>query len=178
MSIHSISIINNCYSMHYLDEIVTLKKKVVLLEASNLRLVSEKQEATEVTDLSGVVKDLKKAVRDAKKKEKDSSETILRLEETIETLKAQVVEEGSAVKPRIKKESVPKPLKNAVKGKKGKGQQVSEECESADDVSSPEESLAQASKRKRTTKKTRGKEADLSPADESSVEGSIHCCIV
>jgi len=176
MSIHAVSIINNCYSMHYLDEIVTLKKKVVLLEASNLRLVSEKQEATEVTDLSGVVKDLKKAVRDAKKKEKDSSETILRLEETIETLKAQVVEEGSsAVKPRIKKESAPtKPIKNAVKGKKGKGQQVSEECESADGVSSPEESLAPASKRKRATKKTRGKEAVLSPEDESSVEGLIN----
>ena len=144
-----------------------------MLEASNLRLVSEKEE-TPVVDLSDVVKDLKKAVRDAKKKEKEASETILRLQATIETLKAQVVEEGSAVKPSIKKEIVPKPLKNAAKGKKGKGQQVSEECESADGVSSPEESLAPASKRKRATKKTRGKEADLSPEDESSVEGLIN----
>ena len=172
---HANSIINNCYSMYYLDEIVTLKKKVLLLEASNLRLVSEKEEATEVIDLSDVVKDLKKVVRDAKKKEKEASETILRLQATIDTLEAQVVEEASAVKPRIKKEkSVPKPLKNAVKGKKGKGQQVSEECESVDGVSSPEESLPQASKRKRATKKTRVKEADLSPADESSVEGLIN----
>ena len=172
---HANSIINNCYSMYYLDEIVTLKKKVLLLEASNLRLVSEKEEATEVIDLSDVVKDLKKVVRDAKKKEKEASETILRLQATIDTLEAQVVEEASAVKPRIKKEkSVPKPLKNAVKGKKGKGQQVSEECESADGVSSPEESLPQAAKRKRATKKTRVKEADLSPADESSVEGLIN----
>jgi hypothetical protein len=145
-----------------------------MLEASNLRLVSEKEE-TPVVDLSDVVKDLKKAVRDAKKKEKEASETILRLQATIETLKAQVVEEGSAVKPIIKKEIVPKPLKNAAKGKKGnKGQQVSEECESADGVSSPEESLAPASKRKRATKKTRGKEAVLSPEDESSVEGLIN----
>ena len=148
---------------------------MALLEASNLRLVSEKEE-TQVVDMSDVVKELKKAVRDSKKKEKDASETISRLQATIETLKAQVVDEGSAVKPRIKKESVQKPPKNAVKGKKAKGQQVIEdECGSADSVSSPE-SQKPVSKRKRTTKKNQGKEAELSPADESSVEGLINYC--
>ena len=70
-------IINIEYSTYYLDEIATLKKKVVLLEASNHRLVSEKEETEGVVDLSGVVKDLKKVVREAKKKEKDDAATIV-----------------------------------------------------------------------------------------------------
>ena len=167
-------IINIEYSTYYLDEIATLKKKVVLLEASNHRLVSEKEETEGVLDLSGVVKDLKKVVREAKKKEKDDAATIVRLQTTIDNFKVhQVDDEGvSAVKPTInKKDSVPKLPKNAaVKGKKGKGL-VIEDCEeSAESVSSPE-CLPQVSKRKRATKKNGRKQAELSPADESSIEG-------
>ena len=129
------------YYTYYLDEIATLKKKVVLLEASNHRLASDKEETEGVVDLSGVVKDLKKVVREAKKKEKDDAATIVRLQSTIDNFKVQQVDdEGvSAVKPTInKKDSVPKLPKNAaVKGKKGKGL-VIEDCESADSVSSPE----------------------------------------
>ena len=162
-------IINIEYSTYYLDEIATLKKKVVLLEASNHRLVSEKEETEGVVDLSGVVKDLKKVVREAKKKEKDDAATIVRLQTTIDNFKVhQVDDEGvSAVKPTIYKN-----VKNAaaVKGKKGKGL-VIEDCEeSADSVSSPE-CLPQVSKRKRATKKNGRKQAELSPADESSIEG-------
>ena len=167
-------IINIEYSTYYLDEIAILKKKVELFEASNLRLISEKEETEGIVDLSGVVKDLKKVVRDAKKKEKDDAATIVRLQTTIDNFKVQQVDDDegvSAVKPTInKKDSVPKLPKNAaVKGKKGKGL-VIEDCESADSVSSPE-CLHQVSKRKRATKKNGRKQAELSPADESSIEG-------
>ena len=71
----------------------------------------------------------------------------------------------------IKKEKDALPQKiAAVKGKKGKGK-VIEESGSADDSASSHESQAPVTKRKRSSKKILAKEAELSPADESSVEG-------
>ena len=141
-----------------------MKKKLQVLEASNRILVSEKDE-TDAVDVSAI-KELKKAVREAKKKEKDDAATIVRLQATIDSFKVPNVEDAGAVSKRgIKKEK-----DAAVKGKKGKGK-VIEESGSADDSASSHESQAPVTKRKRSSKKILAKEAELSPADESSVEG-------
>ena len=147
-----------------------MKKKLQVLEASNRILVSEKDE-TDAVDVSAI-KELKKAVREAKKKEKDDAATIVRLQATIDSFKVPNVEDAGAVSKRgIKKEKDAPPQKiAAVKGKKGKGK-VIEESGSADDSASSHESQAPVTKRKRSSKKILAKEAELSPADESSVEG-------
>jgi len=135
-----------------------LKKKLQVLEASNRILVSEKDE-TDAVDVSAI-KELKKAVREAKKKEKDDAATIVRLQATIDSFKVPNVEDAGAVSKRgIKKEKDDAlPQKIAVKGKKGKGKVIAESG-SADDSASSHDSQAPVSKRKRSTKKVRAKEA-------------------
>ena len=163
------------FIFNYVDEIVDLKKKLQVLEASNRILVSEKDE-TDAVDVSAI-KELKKAVREAKKKEKDDAATIVRLQATIDSFKVPNVEDAGAVSKRgIKKEKDALPQKiAAVKGKKGKGK-VIEESGSADDSASSHESQAPVTKRKRSSRKILAKEAELSPADESSVEGFTSFC--
>ena len=148
-----------------------MKKKLQVLEASNRILVSEKDE-TDAVDVSAI-KELKKAVREAKKKEKDDAATIVRLQATIDSFKVPNVEDAGAVSKRgIKKEKDALPQKiAAVKGKKGKGKVIEESGSADDSASSSHESQAPVTKRKRSSKKILAKEAELSPADESSVEG-------
>ena len=155
-----------------------MKKKLQVLVASNRKLVSEKDETEAVVVDVSAIKELKKAVREAKKKEKDDAATIVRLQATIDSFKVPNVENAGAVSKRgIKKEKDALPQKIAVKGKKGKGK-VIEESGSADDSASSHESQAPVTKRKRSSKKILAKEAELSPADESSVEGLINNFIV